>query len=316
MLPNFLMIGAARCGTTSLHYYLSQHPEICMSTIKEPNYFLCDRRNGTRPRLLVEHDRRLETKSVLVRADYEMLFRPRPQEWRIGEASPLYLYARETPELIDRETSDALLVAVLRDPIDRAYSHFLHVYRGKASGVESAFAQAVEAEVRLPYTPYRTGTHFLRLGRYSEQLCRYYETFSRQRVLVLLHDDFRTRPAQTMRRLCDFLGVASDFAFDTTTIHNRSGVAANAGRRALRSVAGSVQPWAKGGLPPALAGRLARWRSGFDRPSVRPPLPTWLRRQLASYFADDVAHLEELLQRDLSSWLVGTSRSPQPRFIR
>ena len=91
----------------------------------------------------------------------ERLFTPKPGERVLGEASPLYIYVRETPGLVTDVIPDVKVVASLRHPVDRAWSHFLHVYRGDPEGAEPAFRQAVDDELALEYTPYRTGTHFL-----------------------------------------------------------------------------------------------------------------------------------------------------------
>src|SRR5438309_9654243 len=124
VLPTFFVLGAARCGTTSLHYWLAQHPDIAMSAIKEPNHFLF-RPSPDGPVPCISDDRRLLAKSVPDRTAYERLF---PETVAAaGDASPLYLYTRETPELIAAAVPDAKLVAVVREPADRTWSHFNYV---------------------------------------------------------------------------------------------------------------------------------------------------------------------------------------------
>src|SRR3954447_26712271 len=122
MLPTFLVLGAARCGTTSLHYYLAEHPDICMSTIKEPNHFLFAQ-TATGPKPCIADDRRLLAKSVPERDRYERLFPVAAAA--VGEASPLYLYTRETPGLIRAALPDARLIAIVREPVERAWSPLL-----------------------------------------------------------------------------------------------------------------------------------------------------------------------------------------------
>src|SRR5687768_18500855 len=113
--PTFVIAGTVRGATTSLHYYLEQHPQIAMSSIKEPNYFLFDA--GGVPTLA---DPGIITKSVRSEEKYQALF---PADARItarGDASPLYLYTRQSPALIAAAVPDARVVAVLRDPVKRA----------------------------------------------------------------------------------------------------------------------------------------------------------------------------------------------------
>ena len=200
-LPNFLILGAARCGTTSLHYYLAEHPDVCMSSIKEPNFFLFEQ-DGRRPCIA---DQRLMTKSVRQRTAYERLFiRPAAA---VGEASPLYLYTRETPHLIRAAVPDARLIAIVREPVDRAWSHFVYVHDDLGTRALDAFAHAVQTEIGLGYEPYQTGTHFLRLSAYAEQLERYRNVFPAEQLLVLSYDDLIGRSDMALTRICSFLGV-------------------------------------------------------------------------------------------------------------
>jgi hypothetical protein len=123
-LPNFFILGAARCGTTSLHYYLAEHPDVSMSSIKEPNYFLF-RQTPAGPVPCIADDRRLIAKSVAETDRYERLFPVKAAA--VGEASPLYLYTKETPALIRAAVPDARLIAIVREPVERAWSHFVYV---------------------------------------------------------------------------------------------------------------------------------------------------------------------------------------------
>ena len=152
-LPHFLILGAARSATTSLHYYLEQHPQLAMSSIKEPNFFAFDHTVDP-PRPLFDAEA-IATKSVPDRAEYEALFAHTPPGAVLGEASPLYLYVREAPEQIARLIDQPKLIAVLRNPIDRAYSHWLHINRLPAEEAVPGFRAACEAEMAAgaTYTP-------------------------------------------------------------------------------------------------------------------------------------------------------------------
>ncbi len=117
-MPNFLIVGAMKCGTTALYYYLEQHPQIFMSPVKEPNFFCFEGREG------------LDSgNSITDIAAYRGLFRGVSSERAIGEASHCYLYEPRAVERIKHYTPDARLIAILRSPIERAYSHFLHAVR-------------------------------------------------------------------------------------------------------------------------------------------------------------------------------------------
>jgi hypothetical protein len=291
VLPTFFVLGAARCGTTSLHYWLAQHPDIAMSAIKEPNHFVF-RQGENGPEPCIADDRRLLAKSVPDRTAYERLF-PSVGVRETGDASPLYLYTRETPELIAGAVPDARLIAVVREPVDRAWSHFVYVNDDLGDDGPEEFARAVKRELPLGYEPYRTGTHFVRLSGYAEQLERYLAVFPRDRLLVLSYDVLVRDPAAALIRVCEVLDVDAAFAFDTSVAYNpSSGASSPFGRidRALRP----AFPYIKRALPSGIAGRLAARRARLrathrSQQAIRPTEAT--RQLLAEHFERDVTWL-------------------------
>ena len=281
-LPNFLILGAARCGTTSLHYYLAEHPDVCMSSIKEPNYFLFD--EFGQPCI---DDKRIVAKSVPEKARYEKLF-TKPAS-AVGEASPLYLYNRETPQLIRGAAPDARLIAIAREPVERTWSHFVYVNDDLGEGTVPAFREAVERELGLPYEPYRTGSHFVRLSAYAEQLERYRAVFPADQLLVVGYDDLIRRTAETLVRICSFLGVDDSFAFDTSVQYNPSSGETSWVARLDRIVRPTF-PYLNRALPAAVSGRLARGRARLraaSRSDAAAPIPADLRARLDEHFAPD-----------------------------
>ena len=282
MLPNFLVLGAARCGTTSLHYYLDEHPDVCMSSIKEPNYFLFD--EAGHPCIA---DRRIIAKSVPDRARYEKLFVNRVPA--VGEASPLYLYNRETPALIHEAIPDARLIAIVREPVERTWSHFVYVNDDLGDDTVPAFRAAVEQELGLGYEPYRTGTHFVRLSAYAEQLERYRQVFANEQLLVIGYDDLIRRTPETLARICQFLGIDDAFAFDTSVQYNPSSGETSWVARLDRIVRPTF-PYIKRALPASMTGRLARGRAKLraaSRSDAAPPIPADLRATMDTHFAPD-----------------------------
>lgn len=285
-LPNFLILGAARCGTTSLHYYLAEHPDICMSSIKEPNFFLFEQTDHG-PRPCIADDQRIVTKSVSDRERYERLFTR--SATAVGEASPLYLYTRETPALIRAAIPDARLIAIVREPVERTWSHFVYVNDDLGDRTVPAFREAVERELNLPYEPYRTGTHFVRLSAYAQQLERYREVFPAAQLLVVGYDDLIRRTPDTLRHICTFLGVDETFGFDTSVQYNPS-----SGERSwvarLDRVVRPAFPYLKKALPASMSGRLARGRARLraaSRSDATPPIPADLWARMDEHFAAD-----------------------------
>jgi hypothetical protein len=294
-LPSFLVVGAPRAATTSLHYYLAQHPDIAMSTTKEPNYFLFDHSTG-RPTPYVANDPRIVAKSVTDRAAYERLFRVTTQS-AVGEVSPLYLYTEQSPREAVALLPDAKVVAIVRDPVERAYSHFGYVNDDLGDRAGDAFAAAVEAELPLPDEPYRPGSHWLRLGRYHRQLQRWLDVVGPDRLLVLAYDEVVGSTDAALARTCRFLGVDDGFGFDVARRYNPSTRAGSTRRGGIDRLVKPLRPYLKRGLPPRVVGALAHRRAtahaGSGSVAGTPTLvAAEVRERLTPYFAGDLAWLQ------------------------
>jgi hypothetical protein len=295
MLPDFLVIGAGRSGTTSLYEYLRQHPEVFMSPVKEPNYFaFADGHPPERGPGAVW----LRRTSVTTLAEYEALFAGAGGARAIGEASPRYLRTPEAPARIRGLLPDVRLVAILRNPVERAYAAYLGLRR---DGLDPAptFEDALDdVDRRLRAGWARAG--LVEAGLYHRHLSRYYERFPPERIRVYLHEDLRADPAGLVRDLLSFLGVDPGFVPDTSRVHGRTGVVRN---RALRAM--WTRSWrAREALGPVVPRRV---RDGVRRRVLRdlerPPLDPATRARLVRVFRPDVLALEELIGRDLSAWL-------------
>jgi hypothetical protein len=300
ILPTFVIAGAPRCGTTSLHYYLRQHPQIAMSAVKEPNFFLFGR--DGRPHIA---EPPIIRKSIQKLSAYSGLFRPTTQTRAIGEASPLYLYTEPTPAQILAVCGVIQVVCVLRRPADRAWSHFVYSTTADGSDRHRVFEELVEAEMRAgpQYEPYRTRSHLVRLGRYAEQVRRYHETFGAENVQVLLMEDLHSDRAAALAELCRFVGVDDTFTFDLSQRYNPSGIAPD--NALARRVVRALTPTIKAVLPNRLAGRVAEARMGRASATSQAPPPAMdptVARRIADWCAGDVEELASLLGRDLSAW--------------
>jgi len=295
-MPDFVVAGAPRCGTTSLHYYLGQHSRITMSAIKEPNYFLFD---GPRRTPLVDEPS-IIMKSVSDRDRYEALFAAGKDGIR-GEVSPLYLYVPRTPELLADELDDPRVAVVLRHPVDRAWSHFLYTYRGPSESAEHRFAEAVAAEQGLDDTPYRTGTHLLRLGHYGRQLDRYQAALGADRVWIGFHSDLDADAAGFVDDLLGFLGLPGE-PLDTSVVHNAAMTPGGRLVQTMRSAVAKAQPVAKKVLPTAVTAKLAELRTRRTRDEPVPQLSEALRASLVEHYADTVGAVEDMTGRTLDDW--------------
>src|SRR3954451_22819855 len=211
--PTFLILGAAKAGTTALYYYLRQHPQVGMSRIKETNFFaLMGRPLDFRG---PGDDDYINRFSVTTWEGYCSQFPEDGKARAIGESSPLYLYSPDAPRRIAEALPAAKLVVLLRDPVDRAFSAFLHLVRdGRETATE--FREALRRE------PSRIADHwehiwqYRAMGLYHEQLSRYFETFGREQIRVYLYEELAAGPVDVLQDLFRFLEVDEAFSPDVS----------------------------------------------------------------------------------------------------
>lgn len=289
-LPNFVVIGAMRCGTTSLYAYLRAHPEVFMSPEKETDYFsLGELGPDEVPPGSARHRAR-------TRYDYEWLFRAAGGARAVGEASPSYLFYPRSASRLHQAIPDAKLICILRDPIERAYSHYAFARKTGAEPLLD-FGAAVAAEpgrwarepgIRFAYT---------RASFYHDRLREFTRRFPGERIRIVLFQDFARDPARTMRGIYDFLDVDSRFTPDVGVRHNRSLLPRSAAVREAVNRPRRLRRLLQRNLPPRLASRIGDL-------VMRPPpaLDPQVRAGLLPRFAEEVERLEVLCDRDLSAW--------------
>ncbi|MEJ7842585.1 MAG: sulfotransferase [Rubrobacter sp.] len=292
-LPNFLLIGAQKAGTTALYHYLGQHPQVYMSPVKEPHFFTYE--GGD---LKFSGPGRGYAPPVTRIEDYSELFRGAAGEKALGEASTSYIYFERALERIRRYAPDARLIAVLRDPAERAYSNYLHCVRGGSEPLND-FEQALQAEETRIRDNWGTVYYYRQKGFYYAQLKRYYEAFEKEQIRVYLYEDLKEDPAGVVRDAFGHLGVDEDFVPDVSLRHNVSGVPRNHALLTLTRRMHKLTPAIRACLTPGLR-RYIKSRI-WAKP---PPLSPEVRGKLVEGYKEDILKLEELIQRDLSRWLV------------
>jgi hypothetical protein len=291
-MPNFFIIGAQKAGTTSLYHYLDQHPQIYMSPVKEPHFFEGMYQEYRWPGFRIS--------PVTDLRDYQALFEGVSDEKAIGEVSTSYLYSEKAPGLIKRSIPDAKLIAVLRNPADRAYSNYLHLVQ---LGLEplASFADALQAEEGRVRDKWGPMWYYRRKGFYRAQIERYFDTFGPDQVMVYLYDDLRGHSLDVLRGIFRFLGVDETFVPDTSIKHNTSGLPRS---RTFYLKVKKLTARYPGLLERFLGARPYRYAKSrfFVKP---PPFPTELRRELIGSYKEDILELQDLIGRDLSPWLEG-----------
>jgi hypothetical protein len=299
MMPNFLVIGAAKSGTSATYAYLRQHPQVFASERKEPGFFAFE---GQRAMFTGPGDRKYNRGCVTDLERYRQLVRLAAGNVAVGEASTVYLYSPEAPARIRRHVPDVKLLAILRNPVERAYSGYRYLVRDGLERLPS-FEAALDAEDDRIRSNWQHIWHHKRLGFYHEQLTRYRDLFPPDQLAVFLYEDLVAAPVQMIQQMFEFLGVASDFTPDVSLKYNVSGTPRSRLLHAALARPNAAKDVVKAFLPAAMRRRMrADLMARNIRPSI-PPLAAETRRYLVELYRDDTRKLERLIERDLSHWL-------------
>jgi hypothetical protein len=304
-LPNFLIIGATKSGTSSLYFYLRQHPDVFMPEVKEPHFF------GFEPDTEVweiRNAKRQRNSFVITDPEaYQSLFKAATPNQVRGEASVMYMYLPGSAARIKAHVPEAKLIAVLRNPVERAYSAYLHFVR-EAEEPCTTFADALAAEPTRVAEGWAARYYYQEMGFYARQLSRFYNEFRAEQLRVFLYDDFRKDPQGVTRSIYRFIGVDESFTPNTTTKHNISGVPKNRLLHQVHRFLKNDHPLknlAKTFIRPSARSVLKRqWLARLESQNLsKPPLSDELAAQLTEVYRSDILELQELLGRDLSHWL-------------
>jgi hypothetical protein len=328
-LPNFFVIGAPRSGTTSLYEYLGAHPDVSMSTVKEPDFFI-------RPSLALAHPlggaERADLDADAARFDevandlewYRSLFAGATGQARVGEASAIYLGNPIAPWHLRGYVPDAKLIAVLRNPTERAFSHLVHAKRiyaehgqvgaigAEGMSVDDAFAAAVNtALLEGPFDETKSDPEvWVQSGFYHLHLTRFVSHFPAEQLKVFLFEDLSQRPRELMRQIFGFLGIDDTFELPTTEAFNASVVPRSQRLFSLFTTRNSLMRKARALAPLRVRAAALRTRNRLLG-AGKPPLDPGLGSKLDAIYREDILALQDHLGRDLSAWL-GQRSDEQP----
>jgi hypothetical protein len=297
-LPNFIIIGAQKAGTTALYRYLEEHPDIYMSPDKEPRFFAnAEDRNGVFP--------------YKTQQDYETLFSGVAGQRAIGEASTLYLHSETAPARIKALIPDVRLIALLRNPVERAYSAYNFRVR-EGHETRGSFRQVLDDELR--HVEAHDGQSiYLARGMYATQLARYFALFDRSQIRLYTYERFTGNPGEVLADICDFIGVGRDGSVDTTRKYNVSEIPRNRVARLfvnwmgrqdrLKNILRRVLPdriyWEY--LVPLAKRLMDALRTGnAERPR---PMEADCREILLDFYDGEIRRLHELTGLPVDAWL-------------
>ena len=292
MLPTFIIAGVPKSGTTSTVEYLKSHPQVCMSVVQEPIFFTHVRGNkkrvdGKTPWASGNFDKGLEW--------YQSLFQACGDAKAIGEASGLYWTAEDAPGLIKQYVPDVKILILLRDPVERMYSHYLHTVR---LGHElSPFSEMVTT--RDFWFQY-----FVYVSSYQIHLKRYLKIFSKEHITVFLFDDLKANPQKYMEGMFDVIGVDSDFSLPNIgrKYNPRHDTHIGVLERYLYELSHEIKVRTKRPIP--------EWLRQIGLSIVRvnsvtvknAPIPRESCLKLKQEFSETIDFVEDYLGRDLTAW--------------
>lgn len=292
ILPNFLIVGVQKAGTTSIYNYLQEHPQVYMSLIKETNFLEKDWEN-----LPPEQQNK---NGIVTLEKYAELFANVKDEIAIGEASPNYLFHHESSAArIKKYVPNAKLIVVLRNPVERAYSDYLMHIRD-AIGYRSLSEQIKHSSHK---------SFILRKGFYFESIKYYLEQFGQAQVKIFFYEDLCENPQVFMQEVYQYIGVNDDFLPNTTRKAQVAKIPKNKNinnllqrKNPLRNSAAKIL---KTVMPIEARQKLRdRLISLNSQTKQQAPLSAEERQQLIELYREDILQLQDLVGRDLSKWLV------------
>ncbi len=287
MIVDFFIVGAPKSGTTSLYFYLNEHSEIEMSSQKEPDFF---------------SDKPLQKQNMYYRKaridtikKYNSLFTKRNVSLR-GEASVSYLFYDEVPHKIFSYNPDAKIIIMLRDPVDRAFSHYLMDFR---LGLISESFEAIINKHSTDKNADLFYQQYIKVSEYSSQVKRYLEVFSRENIYFIDYDDFKNNTSDVIDSVLIFLGLSHDFKPHLSKQYNTY----NAARNSLIHYIYSFATFRK--ILSIVFPRVFRQniRSLLFTSRDKPELSDDTRGLLKNHFKSNVNELSEILKKDFSKWI-------------
>ena len=310
MRPNFFVVGTVKAGTTSLYQYLTEHPEIYMSPLKEPHFFSTDIdpsrfRTQYRKMLPLDIEQYLASdlkgivNAAFIRREeqYLRLFKNVKNEKAIGESSTSYLISKEAAQNIYNYDPKAKIIILLRNPVGRAYSHYLMNY--KSGSVTGLFKTELELDLKAEPKGWGITRLYVDHGFYYEQVKRYLDVFGPDQVKIILTEQLGAEVQQTIREVYQFLNVKDNFIFDNYERHNVAMIPRSYFARLILDRANIISMFVK--FVPVRFKRFV-YNSLFTKTQF-PAFEEETKKFLKELYREDILKTQALTKIDLSAWL-------------
>ena len=287
MKVDFFIVGAPKAGTTSLYHYLNEHPQVEMSSQKEPDYFS--------DKAIHKQGMYYGKNRVNTLDKYESLF-VQKESVVYGEGSVSYLFYDNVAEDIKKYNPNAKIIIMLRNPIERAFSHYLMDYR--LGLVSDSFENIItkKSEHKNAHLFYQ---QYIEVSKYANQIQRYLDFFEKENILFIDYEDFKNNVAKTVDQVYDFLNISTEFAADINAKYNTFTMPKNKGIRFIYSFV-FLRKILTFFLPLCL---VKNFRAFLFKADKKPELLKESRSQLSKIFKNDIKKLDEVLGKNYSKWI-------------
>ena len=278
LTPNFFIVGTPKSGTTSLFHYLQEHPEVFLPELKEPHFFSCPEVKNTY----------YKTKIVDSKEEYLDLYQETESFKAVGDLSSSYLFNKESPKRIHQFNPHAKIIIVLRNPVDRALSHYL-------MDVNLGYINVPLLEVINNKDTFKQHyQEYIELGFYEQQIRAYTKQFPDSQIKVVLSDTLYANTAETLKDIYSFINVSTTFITDFETVHNSYTVPRF---KALKSLVQSdgLKKMIPSGLKSGLKSLI--YKTNAEKPKLEVE-----KNLLREIYKKSIVETETLINQDLSSW--------------
>ncbi len=298
-LPNFLIVGAAKCGTSSLHNYLAQHPQVFMSKVKEPRFissqFSSFPLNGPK-------DHRVESWYVKDYENYVKLFTASQGFKAIGESSAdtIYFYKKSIP-VIKEYLNNPKIIIVLRNPIKRAFSAYQHLLRDEREKL--TFEEGLKEEANRIKNNWELIYHYTSVSKYFESVKAFKDNFTS--VKIVLNEDMETKPQEVLKDIFRFLDIDPDFVINSELRYNVSGKPKSQWLHQFLFEGNKMREFVRPVIRYFFSHETRKKISYKiqEKNLTQLKINADTRKMLLNTFRDDIVKLQSIIPNDLSAWL-------------
>ena len=312
ILPTFIVVGANKGGTTSIYHYLKQHKKVYLSPVKEPHFFSKDidvnlfKREFAQNKLqdidkYVNGEMKEEFHAAFIRdiEQYKKLFSKVQDQKAVGELSTSYLFSEVAAKEIKALIPDCKIIICLRNPFDRAYSHYrMNLWTGNSN--EFDFYKALVEDYDHKPKVWGNAHLYTEIGLYYQQVKRYLDLFGKDNVKIIFTEDMKKNAAQVVKELYEFIGVDSSFVPDTSTRYNEVFTPKYKNITWFLNKSG-IRPLMKRLSPQVLKNIFVK--VFYKGKGEKGEIPANAKQFMLEKFSEDISKLSVLLNKDLSNWI-------------